>query len=89
LPGSGFGGARVRAEQLRKAVQSAHIYDGQRVIPVTASFGVASGFPAQYEELIHAADAALYRAKDNGRNCVIAVEVEAAQNPEVEEEPQA
>lgn len=75
FPGSGFSGARQRAEQLRAAVQAAHIHDGHTAIPVTASFGVASGFPANYEVLIHAADAALYRAKDNGRNCVMATEV--------------
>ena len=77
LPGSGFAGARLRAEQLRLEVQAAHIYDGAREIPITASFGVASGFPSNYERLIQAADAALYRAKGNGRNCVIAAEVEA------------
>jgi PleD family two-component response regulator len=59
-------------------VQDAYIHDGERAIPVTASFGVASGFPSHYEKLIHAADAALYRAKDNGRNCVIATEFEPA-----------
>lgn len=75
LPGSNFAGARVRAEQLRTAVQAACIQDGERAIPVTASFGVASGFPANYEALIHTADVALYRAKDNGRNCVIAIEI--------------
>jgi len=75
FPGSGFTGARQRAEQLRLAVQAAHIHDGHTAIPVTASFGVASGFPANYEVLIHSADTALYRAKDNGRNCVMATEL--------------
>jgi len=75
FPGSGYAGARQRAEELRMAVQVAHIHDGHSAIPVTASFGVASGFPANYEVLIHAADAALYRAKDNGRNCVMSTEV--------------
>jgi diguanylate cyclase (GGDEF)-like protein len=79
LPGSGFAGARMRAEQLRMAVQWAHIHDGVRTIPVTASFGVASGFPTHFEALIHAVDAALYRAKGNGRNCVIATEIQPAE----------
>ncbi|MDR3774496.1 MAG: diguanylate cyclase [Terracidiphilus sp.] len=75
LPGSGFNGARLRAEQLRRAVEGASIHDGVIAIPITASFGVASGFPVTHEALIHAADIALYRAKNNGRNCVIALEI--------------
>jgi len=75
LPGSGSAGARLRAEQLRMAVQSANIHDGHAAIPITASFGVASGCPVKYEPMIHAADAALYRAKDEGRNCVFATEL--------------
>jgi diguanylate cyclase (GGDEF)-like protein len=84
LPGSGFAGARLRAEQLRLEVQAAHIYDGTREIPITASFGVASGFPSNYERLIQTADTALYRAKGNGRNCVIAAEIEAESEEEAE-----
>jgi len=79
LPGSSFTGSRVRAEELRIAVQVAYIHDGKQAIPVTASFGVASGFPANYELMIKAADTALYRAKDNGRNCVIATEIGPAE----------
>jgi diguanylate cyclase (GGDEF)-like protein len=76
LPGSGFAGASVRAEELRAAVQAAYIHDGHRTIPITASFGVASGLTSNYEALIQAADAALYRAKGNGRNCVVVTETE-------------
>jgi diguanylate cyclase (GGDEF)-like protein len=83
LPGSNFDGARIRAEQLRTAVQAATIHDGERAIPVTASFGVASGYPANYEVLIHTADVALYRAKDNGRNCAIAIEIPPDKTPEI------
>ncbi len=75
LPGSGFMHARQRAEEMRVALQDACILDDKTKISVTASFGVASGFPASHEEMIHEADAALYRAKDNGRNCVVAIEL--------------
>jgi GGDEF domain-containing protein len=36
---------------------------------------VAAGFPTNYEEMIQIADAALYRAKNAGRNCVMATEI--------------
>ncbi len=75
LPGSAFMDARNRAEQLRCAVQSAGILHLGTAVPITASFGLASGFPMSYESMIQAADTALYRAKDNGRNCVIATEI--------------
>ncbi|MGA2671841.1 MAG: GGDEF domain-containing protein [Terracidiphilus sp.] len=77
LPGSDFHTARIRAEQLRLAVQSARILDGDRTLQVTSSFGVASGFPPDYEAeaVIRTVDEALYRAKDNGRNCVIATDM--------------
>ncbi|MGB6975628.1 MAG: diguanylate cyclase [Terracidiphilus sp.] len=76
LPGSSYGSARLRAEELRVALETARIGDGTEKIPVTASFGVASGYAAGYEELIHAADQALYGAKHRGRNCVESVELE-------------
>lgn len=76
LPGTSFSHARARAEELRNAVQAMRILDGDDPIHVTVSLGVASGFPSDYESLIRAADAALYRAKDKGRNCVMATEIE-------------
>ena len=75
LPGLSFVGARLRAEQFRMAIHAARILYGEKTIQVTASFGVASGFPEDYESMIHAADAELYRAKNNGRNCVMASEI--------------
>jgi diguanylate cyclase (GGDEF)-like protein len=77
LPGLSYVGARLRAEQFRMAIQAARIQHEEKetAIQVTASFGVASGFPADYEAMIHAADAALYRAKNNGRNCVMSSEI--------------
>ncbi len=75
LPGTSFTHARARADELRQAVQAMRILDGDKPIQITISLGVASGFPSDYESLIRAADAALYRAKDSGRNCVMATEI--------------
>ena len=75
LPGSNFVAARSRAEQLRLAVESARLGYGNQLIRLTASFGVASGFPSDEVKLIQTADQALYQAKDQGRNCVVATEL--------------
>jgi diguanylate cyclase (GGDEF)-like protein len=77
LPNCGLESALMRGEQLREAVQSARIRDGETMLQVTASFGVASAFPSDYdaETVIRAVDAALYRAKSSGRNCVVPAEM--------------
>ena len=78
LPNCGVESAMMRGEQLRAAVQSVRIRDGDTWLHVTASFGVASAFPSHYdaETVIRAVDAALYRAKSCGRNCVIQAEMD-------------
>ena len=72
LPGTDVEGAAQLAERIREGLETRPILvkEGERV-PVTASFGVA-GFPehALEEELVEAADTALYRAKALGRNRV-------------------
>jgi diguanylate cyclase len=80
LPNCGMENALVRGEQLREAVQSAGVRDGETLLQVTASFGVASAFPSHYEAetVIRAVDAALYRAKSSGRNCVIQAEMDTS-----------
>ena len=80
LPNCGMETALIRGEQLREAVQSARILDGETMLQVTASFGVASAFRSHYEAetVIRAVDAALYRAKSSGRNCVVQAEMETA-----------
>ena len=77
LPGSDLAAAQARADHLRRTLESATFGEGQKTFSVTASFGVAAGFPTNYEEMIQIADAALYRAKNNGRNCVIAAEIKS------------
>ena len=66
-------GARQLAEQLREAVQASFCpWNGER-LAVTVSVGVFGGRlePGDgWDQLIHAADQALYRAKQGGRNRV-------------------
>ena len=72
-PGRDVGEAVALAERIRSVLEMSRITlsDGT-VLNVTASFGVARGNLGQlaWRRLIEAADAALYRAKSDGRNCV-------------------
>lgn len=68
LPQTGLDNAAHLAESLRLAVAAIHIPDLPRV---TVSIGVAQQQPEETtESLIKRADAALYQAKDSGRNRV-------------------
>lgn len=68
---------RERAERLRLGVQELKIEcDGRSVGPITLSVGIAM-FPDHGESgqaVLQAADAALYRAKEAGRNRVVVTE---------------
>jgi diguanylate cyclase (GGDEF)-like protein len=59
-------------EHIRRLFESHTFTFGSRNIRVTASFGIAClplGVPLGFDELLARADAALYVAKDRGRNC--------------------
>jgi two-component system, cell cycle response regulator len=73
LPGCDVAGARAVAERLRAAVAAAPTVTGELTLRVTCSLGVAVGGGAtgvDRERLLSAADAALYRAKQAGRDRV-------------------
>jgi diguanylate cyclase (GGDEF)-like protein len=80
LPETTLEGARAVAERLQRFLATSPILSGRgRDIRTTASFGVAQlieGEPA--EALLRRVDAALYRAKADGKNQVVAAEVTAA-----------
>lgn len=76
LPGCSLADARQRCERLRCAIAALPAQGGSIVPHVSASFGVASTGSSGYDlrQLLAHADAALYRAKNAGRNCVVLYE---------------
>jgi two-component system cell cycle response regulator len=76
VPDSGLEGARMMAERIRERVEAApfSIHRGTRTIAVTVSIGVATREPGDLNgsDIMKRADLGLYRAKDEGRNRVVA-----------------
>ncbi|MDQ6695686.1 MAG: diguanylate cyclase [Chloroflexota bacterium] len=75
LPETSPAEARAVAERLREAVEAASftVASSSTPVGVTMSIGI-SCFPydaANSTDLLHEADVAVYRAKLNGRNCVV------------------
>jgi diguanylate cyclase (GGDEF)-like protein len=72
LPGASLEQARDRLDTLRERIQGTPVQAGEHLVPVTFSAGVAcfSGSESEHD-LLHAADTALYAAKNAGRNRVL------------------
>ncbi len=75
LPGTPVEGAALVAERLRAAVAAQGVRHTGRAEAdhVTLSLGVATAVPTPESTpttLVECADKALYRAKEDGRNCV-------------------
>ena len=74
LPHSAVKDAAVMAERLRKLVESLKMKTGDKIIQITASFGVAgykgTDIPENPDPLLKNTDIALYKAKRAGRNRV-------------------
>jgi diguanylate cyclase (GGDEF)-like protein len=70
IPGNAAEAGLV-AERLRAAFQAAGVVISGHDIGATVSIGIATAIPpVTIDALLARADAALYRAKHNGRNCV-------------------
>ena len=72
LPDTASEGARRVAHTLRRELADMAIPWKDEALTITASFGVATARPSEVDgkALISRADEALYRAKEQGRNCV-------------------
>ncbi len=80
LPQTGYPEALAAAERFRQAIEDAVVESDSGPVRFTISLGVASldvDRVQRIEQLMQLADAALYRAKENGRN-----RVEAAMLPD-------
>lgn len=72
LPETPIDGAKRVAETLRRELADLRIEWNGKVIPVSASLGVAASLANETDSaaVVARADAAMYRAKEDGRNCV-------------------
>lgn len=77
LPDTGVDAACILAEKLRQAIMAHPLQHEGQVHSFTVSLGVASG-AGSLEHLVHQADLALYRAKNDGRNRVVCEEGDQA-----------
>lgn len=75
LPDCAVDDAYSKGEAIREAIAQLHAFSRGVALPrITASLGIAC-YPEdgeRMEDLIAAADAALYKAKSSGRNCIAA-----------------
>jgi diguanylate cyclase (GGDEF)-like protein len=72
LEGNAIASAIETAEQMRRGLQELRIKSGNHTISMTCSFGVSQWQSGDtIDLLLRRADVALYKAKTNGRNCVV------------------
>ncbi len=87
LPETPLQGAKRVAETLRREVADRPVAWAGENLQITASFGLAQALPGEVnvQALIGRADHALYRAKDDGGNCV-RIAPDAAASPAADDE---
>jgi diguanylate cyclase (GGDEF)-like protein/PAS domain S-box-containing protein len=71
LPDTNLDGAAHKAETLRQKAQDRDIPGHDGPVHITISIGVAAYVSGPPEDLVHAADLAMYQAKNSGRNAVV------------------
>ena len=80
LPGTSEASAAVVAERLRAAVQDS--MTGEHTVTVSVGYACQSGGRFETaDQLFEAADAALYSAKEQGRNCIAAFQGRRSDDP--------
>jgi diguanylate cyclase (GGDEF)-like protein len=86
MPDTHLDGAAYRAETLRKLVENKEFPGHDDPLHITISIGVAAYLSGSTDDVVGAADRALYQAKRAGRNRVI---VSASEDPPVTDMPGA
>ncbi len=75
LPQTDLAGAALVAENIRRIFANQVVSDDEHSTTMTISIGISSEIPAEraeYEHLLKLADQRLYKAKENGRNQIVA-----------------
>jgi len=72
LPNTSSKQAYEVAERIRQAIVTKDITLGDKVVNISASFGISQLAKNQqnFNQIFHEADIALYQAKNSGRNCI-------------------
>jgi diguanylate cyclase (GGDEF)-like protein len=74
LPETGYEAARIAGERLRASIADSLVRTTGGLLRVTVSVGMATltACDRDFGDLLRRADQALYQAKAQGRNCVVA-----------------
>lgn len=76
--------AQQTCERLRAAIEARPFESGNVTVPFTVSVGFTVSPPGEFEaagDMVQAADAGLYEAKEGGRNCVVLKAGAVAEQP--------
>lgn len=71
MPATDLNGAAINAEKIRQALKARPFNHAGKTFNITASFGLAQwDNDTEINSVLRRADAALYQAKDDGRDCI-------------------